>query len=165
MEEWLNSELDRVDSAAAQMRMAFGYWAKPEDEKRVMAMNPMWLLAHPEVTGDEALNAALSGDLEPIKQRYPDLVELDMLKPPKRGSGKRFLKNKLREAMKDRAAWPQVQAVWDAAIIREIWKKSYKTKPKGYGSPEEIAARRRGVKPRHVEEWKRSKSLPKNPYR
>jgi hypothetical protein len=136
------------------MRITNAYWSIPENEKELLA----------RLEADEPqIEEARRGDLTSLKNKYPHLAEFFRL-PKRPGKGKRFPKDKLQEVLKDPAAWELTNAVWDAATIRDIWRRAYPVKPKGYDAPEEYAARRWGRSVRHVERWKRSKSLPKNPY-
>jgi hypothetical protein len=105
---------------------------------------------------------AQRGNMEPLRKKYPSIAEF--LKPPKRpGKGKRFPKDKLGIVRSNPHKMSLTIAVWDANRIRSIWKQFYKSKPKGYSSPEEIAARRWDVLPHHVLEWKGSRSCPRDP--
>jgi len=54
-------------------------------------------------------------------------------------------------------------AVWDAARIRVIWRRHYAPLPKGYDTPEEVAARRWFVDVEGVHKWKKNRRCPKDP--
>jgi hypothetical protein len=175
MERWLNAELNamldiadrNLASEAAAWLTAFQTDADvilPSGD-RASSFRQLQRQRHAEVrarlkSDAPVIEAAKRGDLGPAREKYPELFEAGMLRlPPQSGRGKRFPKdNGLTPYQTD-----LTEAVWDAAKMRDIWKREYTSRPKGYDSPEAMAARRYRVNEEHVHTWAKDRRCPKRP--
>jgi hypothetical protein len=101
-----------------------------------------------------------------LRKLHPELAEF--LNPPKRPKkGDRFAREPYvlgQNATEHNKNQILTLAVWDASRIRAIWKKHYVKRPKGYPSPEELAAKRWRVDVEDVHTWKRSRMLPEDEF-
>jgi hypothetical protein len=151
METWLNAKLDRIldilkrELAEWSHRLAKEIKDDPDFQQRQIS--------------DGVVEAARRGDLGPARKKYPELAAADMLKLPARpGRGKRFPRPK--GVIDDHLL---TEAVWVAAKIRVLWKRHYPRRPRGYDSPEAIAARRYGVDEERVRAWAKDRRCMKPP--
>jgi hypothetical protein len=161
METWLNNKLnealDIADKQFAEDVKHFNEAAKDaafrQSLRARLKKNRAWLRSNHYV-----IEAAKWGDLKPALAKHPALAQADMLKLPARpGRGKRFRKDySLGSYERD-----LTEAVWDAAQMRAILKRDYKSRPKGYDTPEQMAARRHGVQEEHVRAWQKNRRCPK----
>jgi hypothetical protein len=154
MERWLNAELDQIlgiqNRELAEEVHRLGKANEPDLRQRLSDYNN---------SVRAVIDAAERGDLGPAREKYPELAAADMLKLPARpGRGKKFPKSY------PAPDGPLTEAVWDAAKIRIIWKREYMPRrPKGYDSPEAMAARRNSVNEEHVRGWAKNRRCMKIP--
>jgi hypothetical protein len=178
METWLNTELNKIldiadkklADAVKQIVADLPRTKRPDDvisfrHEPALGAHPrklMWIAKSPawQRSEDWAIEAAKRGDIGPLRARYPELAQADMLKlPAQPGRGRRFTKdNSLTSFEHD-----LTEAVWDADQMRTIWKQEYESRPKGYNPPEQMAARRNGVQEEHVRAWQKNRRCPKRP--
>ena len=147
MARWLNTELDTILERIVNETK----WTPRE----------AWKWFHWRGRAGPEKVAARHGNIEPLRKTFPLLARWLHLEP--RGKGDRFPRDKWDDAMSKNYNRKLTAAVWDAGRIRKIWKIYYETKPKGYSSPEEIAAHRWEVKVNDVHQWKLSRRCPKDP--
>jgi hypothetical protein len=164
MERWLNAELNAMLDIAERKRVSqWKAWItalKTDADFRQRQQQ-----RHAEVrarleSDAPVIEAAKRGDLGPARAKYPELADADMLKLPRQpGRGKRFAK--------DNGLTPYqtvlTEAVWDACKMKDIWKREYVRRPKGYDSPEAMAARRNHVSEERVHAWAKDRRCPKLP--
>jgi hypothetical protein len=158
MERWLNAALDQIfeiqnrELAEEVHRLATAIERdQPDLRQQVSDYNN---------SVGAVIDAAARGDLDPARERYPELAAAGMLKLPARpGPGKRF--SKPRPVPDDDG--PLTEAVWDAAKIRVIWDRHYPHRPRHYDSPEAMAARRHDVDEDRVRSWAKSRRCMKIP--
>jgi hypothetical protein len=163
MERWLNAKLDQILYAFNRPWLdaiaGFSKAMKDDPDFQRRTSDQLAEFRAQRNSGGAVIEAAQRGDLAPARKKYPELAAADMLKLPARpGRGKRFPKVKDREP-------DLTEAVWDAAKIRRIWKRHYPRRPRGYDSPEAMAARRNGVDEERVRGWaknRRCKKIPPN---
>jgi hypothetical protein len=155
MERWLNAELNTT--------------GHPPHSKKWPSDAAVWIVGtdgnieelRAWLKSDAAvIRAAKHGDLGPAREKYPELAAADMLKLPRQGRGKRFPKVNVLTRYEVKLTG----AVWDAAKMRAILTREYTPRrPKGYDSPEAMAAHRRGVNEEHVRAWAKNRRCPKRP--
>jgi hypothetical protein len=164
IETWLNKKLnealDIADKQFAEDVKHFNEAAKDAAFRQSLRArldeNRAWLRSDHYV-----IEAAKRGDLKPAQAKHPALAQADMLKlPAQPGPGKRFQESLLALSSYERDL---TEAVWDAAEMRAILKQEYKPRPKGYYTPEQMAARRHGVQEEHVRAWQKNRRCPKRP--
>jgi hypothetical protein len=122
VEEHLKVRLAKQLNALAQ---------KLEDQGGVVIDRETWLAKFHPTTLTDMLDAAATGDLEPLRAKYPELAPY--LHPRKRGRGERGFQRD----------WVVEAAVDDVFFIRELWARQFGRFKRGRDTPpsaEEIAA-------------------------
>ena len=132
MQAWVNERLDEL----LDDRLKRGMTLTQSDQ--TIADFDAWVEADGHL-----IEQACKGDLKPVHDKYPHLAVL--LQKPKLGRGK---------YMRMRAPDPVQSAAEDVLRIRALWKEHFhrmKRGPLDGPSAIEIAAKRCGVRERHVE--------------
>ena len=127
---WLNEQLDNKMYEDS----------RPTPEGSAAAAFIAWR-SDPESPLREALEAAQRGNVEPLRNLYPQIARF--INPPKLRRGEHFKKNNQPGSTDDPRLWLAC-AIEDAAQIRAISQSHYgrKNRPRGEATAEKIAADR-----------------------
>jgi hypothetical protein len=138
MEAWVTRKLEDIDDALlASLNAAAA--GNEENERRLTEF----------LESDEAeIHAAERGNIEPLRAKYPQLARFLHL-PKRSGKGDKFPPRK--DYIASGYEMPDGEVVdgnnltfacADVPVIRALWKMHFNRRPKGYATPEEIAAHR-----------------------